>query len=68
MYISDFLTVQTYTEVQKQTISFLGEAGAELWTSLGDGVVPGSFYSMNNKRMDESGVSASVANPARYII
>ena len=23
---------------------FLGEIGAELWTSLGDGEVPGSFY------------------------
>ena len=23
---------------------FLGEIGAELWTSLGDSEVPGSFY------------------------
>ena len=39
----------------------------ELWSSLGNGEVHGSFYFMNNKRMDESDVSASVASPADYI-
>ena len=39
---------------------FLDEIGAELWTSLGDGEVPGSV-------MDERDVSVSVASPADYI-
>ena len=40
--------------------------GAELWTSLGDGEVLEASISMNNKRMDERDVSASVASPADY--
>ena len=38
----------------------------ELWTRFGDGEVQASI-SMNNKWMDESDVSASVASPADYI-
>ena len=37
----------------------------ELWTSLGYGEVPGSFYF--REWMDESNLSASVASPADYI-
>ena len=44
---------------------FLGKIGAELWTSSGNGEVPGSFYF---KWMDESDVSASAASPADYIL
>ena len=43
---------------------FLGEIGAELLTSVGDGE---ASISMNSNRMDESDVSASVASPADYI-
>ena len=46
---------------------FLGEIGAELWTSLGDGKFLEASISMNNKQMDESDVSASVTSPADYI-
>ena len=46
---------------------FLGEIGAELWTSLWDGEVCEASISMNNKRMDESDVSVSVVSPADYI-
>ena len=51
---SDSATIYGGAETNTE---FLGETGAELWTSLGDGEVPGS-YSMNNKRMDESDVTA----------
>ena len=45
---------------------YLGEIGTELWTSLGDGEVSEASISMNNKRMDESDVSASVVSLADY--
>ena len=65
LYINDFLTVQTYTEVQKENNEFLGEIGLSLW-----GMVKflEASISMNNKQMDESDVSASVASPADYIL
>ena len=38
---SDSANIYEGTETNNE---FLGENGAELWTSLGDGEVPGSFY------------------------
>ena len=35
------VTCETESETNNE---FLGEIGAELWTSLGDGEVPGNFY------------------------
>ena len=46
---------------------FLGEIGTALLTSLGMVKFLEASISMNNKRMDESDVSASVASPADYI-